>query len=500
MPTEIEETGQVHSADEGETVHGGAELRGQSGVPKSTMFEGLFGRMFRNLPAPAHQRTTLEALGKGMSERDAADQDNPGIPSGYTYLGQFIDHDITFDPVSQLSKFNDPDALHDFRSPRFDLDSVYGAGPTASPYLYEAQQADFRGIGMLVGQNPPTGREGRLDRIDLQRNRQERAVIPDPRNDENIIVGQLHLAFLLFHNRVVRRLFEGNANMRGPKLFEEARRLATWHYQWVVVHDFLSRIVGQPLHDAIFTPSGSSPVTLKFFEWENQPFIPVEFSVAAYRFGHSMVRPVYDLNDSITEIPIFSGARTPGQLEHLGGFRPIPEFWSIDWSKFVRIGRPRPQLARKINTKLAQPLLKLPLNIDRKRNSLATLNLRRAKALQLPSGQSVAAAMSSAGVTPIPQSQLGLRRFGLTDAQRAELEADTPLWYYILREAEINDGGAHLGAVGGRIVAEVLVGLLVGDPNSFISQQPGWTPTGIPAKKAGDFTLSDLLKFATKVT
>jgi hypothetical protein len=137
--------------------------------------------------------------------------------------------------------------------------------------------------------------------------------------------------------------------------------------------------------------------------------------------------------------------------------------------------------------------MKLPKGIDAERNSLATLNLRRGKALQLPSGQAVAAAMSQPVLTA---AQLGLDQFDLKPAHRTELEQDTPLWYYLLREAALG-GGNRLGPVGGRIVAEVLIGLLSGDPQSFLRQQPAWKPELLPAKKAGDFTLSDLLKFAT---
>ena len=169
---------------------------------------------------------------------------------------------------------------------------------------------------------------------------------------------------------------------------------------------------------------------------------------------------------------IFSSRDKPANRAHLGGFRRLPSEWTIDWGHFVKIGRSTPQQSRKLNTRLARPLMKLPKSLDAKRNPLAVLNLRRGKALQLPSGQSVAAAM---GQTPLTAAELDLASLGLSPAHRALLEQDTPLWFYVLKEAEVRANGERLGPVGGRIVAEVLVGLLSGDPQSYLNVQPTWT-------------------------
>jgi hypothetical protein len=450
--------------------------------------------MFRNLPVAQQPDDALVALGESMAEpkgrENAPAQDNTNIGAGYTYLGQFIDHDITFDPASHLQQLNDPDALHDFRSPRYDLDSLYGRGPADEPFLYESQDERFRGVKLLIGRNPAN--QG-LEPDDLLRNRQGRAIIGDPRNDENIIIGQLELAFVRFHNRTVDLIAKQEPALKGSALFEEARRVATWHYQWVVVRDFLPRVVGSAMANDVFTPGG--PPNLQFFHWVNDPFMPVEFSAAAYRFGHSMVRAIYDLNDVVTQVPLFAVSAKPGPLEHLGGFRPLPEAWTIDWRRFVRNGAATPQFSRNINTKLSRPLMELPINLDVARHPLAVLNLRRGKALELPSGQSVAQAMSQ---TPLPASKLALGGRKLSSAQQTALEAETPLWYYVLREAETAPmNGKRLGPVGGRIVAEVLVGLLQGDPLSFLSVNPQWRPGRIPGAKKGEFSLGDLLKFAT---
>ena len=479
-----------------QTTHGGVVPRGLDAVARSPLFEGRFGRIFRSLPAAAHERDHLIALGEAMPEESTAGAaaDNPAIPSAYTYFGQFVDHDITFDPVSRLQQLNDPDALVDFRTPRFDLDSVYAGGPTASPFLYESRDPVFRGVKLLVGRNPPTDRlqsGDPLDRQDLPRNEQGRALIGDPRNDENIIVSQLQLAFLKLHDRVVDRV-RAATRASGGALFEEARRIVTWHYQWVVVEDFLPRIAGAEVVRDV-RQNGR-----RFFTWENAPFMPVEFSAAAYRFGHSMVRPSYDLNETVTGVPIFAAADRPGTFESLHGFRRLPSLWTIDWSHFAPLTRRRPQPSRKINIRLAPPLMRLPSSVDAGRNPLAVLNLRRGKALGLPSGQAVAAAMRA---PPLSRAQLALGRLRLPSAARAALEAETPLWFYVLREAEVHGRSARLGPVGGRIVAEVLLGLLEADPSGFLKRQPGWRPGGdavsLPAARRGAFTLADLLRVAT---
>src|SRR5262245_32797003 len=224
------------------TGHGGIEIRGL-GAPQSTLFEGRFGRMFRNLPALDPGMDAINALVKLMKETSAAASgDNAKIPAGYTYFGQFVDHDITFDPLSVLQKANDPDALVDFRTPRFDLDSLYGGGPAGAPYLYESNSPQNRGVKLLVGHNPA---DSGGERDDLQRNAQGRALIGDPRNDENLIVGQLQLLFIRFHAKVVDQVRKA-AKLEGAELFAEAQRLVRWHYQWIVTHDFLDRVAGKP--------------------------------------------------------------------------------------------------------------------------------------------------------------------------------------------------------------------------------------------------------------
>jgi hypothetical protein len=476
----------------GDTHHGGVQVRGQALVARSTLLEGRFGRMFRTLSPLDPGGDAIHALVQHM--KDAAEvpsDDNHKIPAGYTYLGQFIDHDITFDPTSQLQRQNDPDALVDFRTPRFDLDSLYGSGPSDSPFLYEWNSPANRGLKLLVGHNAANSE---FERDDLPRNQQGRALIGDPRNDENIIVSQLQLLFIRFHDKVVDRVRHNHPELTGGALLEECQRVVRWHYQWIVVHDFLERIAGKTMAQTVLKPgTATTPPTVErlFFTWTNEPFMPVEFSGAAYRFGHSMVRPDYDLNEVVVQVPIFAASATPGPLDHLGGFRRLPSAWTVDWSHFFKTTSSAPQFSRKIDAKLSEPLFRLPTGIDPARHALANRNLLRGVALGLPSGQDVAQAMSLPLLT---DAELDLDGLALPATTKTALKQHTPLWYYVLREAEVKGGGEHLGPVGGRIVSEVLVGLLDGDPQSYLSQRPMWKPF-LPAATEGDFKMADLVKF-----
>jgi len=489
--------------------HGVLPIRGLEDVPRSALYEGRFGRMFRNLPPFAPDDADLLSLGALMIETQAqADDpnlDNPDIPAGFTYFGQFIDHDITFDPNSKLQRDNDPDALRNFRTPRYDLDSLYADGPDNNPYLY-----DKDGVHLLVGKNA-AGED------DLPRNaaNPKRALIGDPRNDENAIVSQLHLAFIKFHNKVVEALPAST-----PNLFDEARRIVRWHYQWVVVHDFLRKILGgdDVINDIIKLEKykvpfgggtkdiqGALNVDLKFYHYRNQPFIPVEFSVAAYRFGHSMIRTDYELNPATedpNDVEIFG---TEG--EDLRGFQERRADLEIQWARFFEFSgvAQKPQHSRRIDAKIAVGLGSLPFITDMFK-SLAQRNLLRGKALGLPSAQAVARAMGMTEgniiLTPaelaLPTNAPGGKPGDPPRDLAAAFGDNTPLWFYILKEAEVRCSGKKLGPIGARIVAEVLIGLLDGDPASYLSAEPTWRPkkNQFGAPDDGKFFMVDLLRFA----
>ncbi len=477
---------------------------------------GRFGRMFQNLPpfAPANNavRAALMELGRPGGLLDAKDDltagpvaliinpglslDNPNNPThtaGTTFMGQFLDHDMTFDTTSRLGRPTDPVTAPNARNPAFDLDSVYGDGPAGSPTLYNPNdKIKFRvESGGLFEDlpregNPPKGNSA--------------AIIADPRNDENLIIAGLHAAFLLFHNHavdLVRRLAsEENSSISDDDAFRQARRLATWHYHWVILHEFLPLFVGQAMVDDILTNGRKFYTPLK-----DQPFIPVEFQMA-YRFGHSMVRPSYRANlAGDNGQPFFGMIFDPSQKRKTdpkdpndlrGGARAPRRF--IGWQTFFDFGFGDGEVKpnKGIDTNISTPLFKLPLRAipaGSPPTALAQRNLLRHLTWQLPSGQAIALQMGA----PV-----------LSSADLAELlniyptfVDSTPLWYYILKEAELMEGGLHLGPVGGRIVAEVFIGLLQTDPKSYVNVQPEWMPkcppkTGNPC----DFRMKDFLTFA----
>ncbi|GAA3729375.1 peroxidase family protein [Salinactinospora qingdaonensis] len=456
----------------------GFAMRGLQRLPSSPIFSGRFGRMFRNLEPFLPDLQLIDRLAREVAEPnpEGGEHEDRSVPAGYTFLGQFIDHDLTFDPTSSFQRHNDPDALVNFRSPRFDLDCLYGRGPADQPYLYAR---DSGGERFRIA-----SRDGTLD---LPRDEQGLALIGDPRNDENLIISHVQLTMLALHNQTVDWLsLPGNQEHihADEDVFTAAQRLVRWHYQWVVLHDFLPRIVDPDIvADVVvrepLVPGGepADQVRLGFFHWREAPFMPVEFSVAAYRFGHSTVRSSYTLNSRVGSKPIFT--EQPAQQfphAHLGGFRPLPEGWQIDWARFFPTseGSDQLQFNRKIDRFLAPPLLDLPPDQAKGISNLAKRNLLRGARLGLPSGQDVARTL---GVRPLVAD---------------DLPDPAPLWYYILREAEPK---SRLGPVGGRIVAEVFAGLLHDDPSSYLCNAPAWRPV-FDAAQPGEFTMTDLVNFA----
>lgn len=493
-------------------------------APQSSVAQGRFGRMFRNLPvlelaSEGEAVGQLQALAARMVKPaeddrplDGDDENqNAEIPSGYTYLGQFVDHDVTFDPASSLQRQNDPNALDNFRTPRLDLDSLYGRGPADQPYLYDSDDQSKLRLGRQVSDTDAFAGPD-LPRLAPP---EARALIGDPRNDENLIVSQLQSVMLRFHNEVVDRVrAEG---LPADDVFKESQRLVRWHYQWVVVHDLLrGRIVGPEIVDDILHRDrvpvsklgdgdpATAPFTtdeiellrprLHFYRYKNDPFIPVEFAVAAYRFGHSMVRPSYFFNDFVrgqtqpARTKIFSANLDPANLENLNGGRPLPGEWGFQWKYFFELeaepGLPQPSY--RIDDELVNPLGDLPSPPSpHDMSSLALRNLLRGLRMGLPSGHAVSRAMS---IEPLGAEELDLADVAPAFADHA------PLWYYVLRESKVRANGRRLGPVGGRIVAEVLIGLLAADPLSYLRVEPNWKPSLGPV--AGEFKMPDLIRVA----
>jgi hypothetical protein len=499
----------------------GTGVRGINLSRSSPLFGGRFGRMFRALPSAdfgaddAASLAALAALAAKMTAdadpadpKDGPDNEESGIPAAYTYFGQFIDHDLTFDPASSLQRQNDPDALVDFRTPRFDLDNLYGRGPDDQPYLYEDSRRFLLGRPLTGAAANPAARD--LPRSALPDPLARRAIIGDPRNDENVIVSQLQGVFQRFHNRV--------ADDHPDWSFEQVQREVRSHYQWIVLTDFLPRVVASDViadvlpHVAGATNPVVDPPRLRFYHFRDDPFMPLEFSAAAYRFGHSMVRPGYRLSETVGPLAIFE--TDPSRA--LTGFREFPSTWAFDWNLLLDLvprdpdDATRTQLAYKMDTSLVNPLGHLPPSVAVNPAVLAQRNLVRGWRMRLPSGQAVARAM---GLHPLDDDQILLGKFtgdpadivGPVAGVDPAFQGNCPLWTYMLAETVAEDAvmkttkgdkviaTRRLGPVGGRIVAETFAGIMLGDSSSFLAQDPLWAPS---YAVDGAFRLRDLVRAA----
>ena len=427
-------------------------------------YAGRYGRLFPELPGLQADGERLLRLGDagGACDGTTATPDGAGA-AGWPFFGQFIAHDITADR-SPLATRTDPHVIRNFRTPRANLESVYGAGPTGSPYLYRREDP----AKLLAG-----GGEGD-ERQDLPRNHEGIALIGDPRNDVHLFVSQLQLAMIKVHNGLVDRLREDGTPE--AEVFEEAARATAWHYQWIIVNEYLPAAAGATLVQDVID---AGP---RFYTPGPDSFIPFEFSDGAFRYGHGQIRESYRINADAGELDMFPD---------LVGFHPVSAQRRVDWGFMFDIPDRGPaQRARKIDGRLVAALIRLPheitgdVEVDAYR-SLAARDLERGYALGLPSGEAVARAM---GEEPLAPEEVGLASDGWT--------AETPLWIYFMREAAVREAGDRLGPAGGRIVAEVLVGILDADPGSYRSVDPGWRPT-LPA--GGQFGIADLLSFAASV-
>ena len=474
----------------------------------------------------AVDKTIVSGLAKAMTDSPGPDSSGPSIPAGFTYLGQFIDHDLTMDRTAKALGSNVTiEELLQGRSPALDLDCMYGRGPadTDDSKFYSdgirikmgttAPSPDLLNAGVTLG--PRDGYD--LPRVGQGSLKVERraALIPDHRNDENLIVAQTHLALIRFHNRVVDKIAPATPS---ADLFEKARELVVKHYQWMIRTDFLPRLIDPAIINDVFTNGR------KFFEKdatpENMPTMPIEFSVAAYRLGHSMIREQYNWNRifraggatpaSLGLLFQFSGTSgtlspppsTPNDRES-GSFEQLPSNWTVDFRRlynFTEVGRAdltppegAPNLAMMTDTQLVDPLKALPLgsfggpsSTPPEELNLAFRNLIRANMVELASGQQMAAMM---GVAPLTAAKLTQ---GLPAALKS-VGTQTPLWYYILREAELN--GGKLTGVGGRIVAETFHRAMEGSAHSIV-RDASFRPTALVTNPGDRFNMTDLLLFA----
>jgi hypothetical protein len=508
-----------------------AEVGPGFALVKRVEFERRFDFLFLELqddpdnllPVSRDTRDDLVRLGRAMADDGTDDPagDLKKLSAAFTYLGQFIDHDITLEKSGQpgmappVGEDLEPLPLDDIREQTrnvrtgfLELDSVYNLPARRDP------ENDLKlkvGEVQPVGDRPP----GKDDFHDLPRRgprpddptRDREALIGDPRNDENLIVAQLHVAFLRAHNRLVDEAAP-------PQRFKKAKRRLRRHYQHIVLHDFLKEIAEPAIVDDVIENGNRV-----YDPGEDEFFMPLEFAVAAYRFGHSMVRAEYDYNLNFnTKQPETSRARIFPELfmftalsGQMVGLDTLPQNWIIQWENFFRGGGDFFNPARRIDTQIVEPLEHLQTMDGQDEPGLAAKlavrNLLRGYQLRMPTGQAVARALRKKlkGVRDVPvlapeQIREGAGQGAAGDKQRKVLEESgfdrrTPLWYYVLAEAAFLRKGRRLGPVGSTIVAEVLVGLVRRSPDSILAPGSTWKPN-LPSEEPGKFTLTDLLRYA----
>lgn len=487
-------------------------LTGGSGCPfaasdRGAAMSGLgFGRMFpKSSVNPDTQEfedlyTAVFKLGNRLNTQ-VSDVKLSDRPAGYTYLGQFIAHEITFDKLQTIPRV-EPDPTN-VRSPSIDLDSLYGIGDEWSKRLYDEKDPALLKVG-ATGKFTNFVLPNDLPRDD----KDGRALIGDPRNDENLAVAQMHIAFIKFHNKIVADLRkDGHPE---AQVFKCARAQVSRHFQWLVLHDFLGRFIEQPLFLSVL----NDPPKCFKVDSAKDLYMPLEFSAAAFRLGHSMVSNQYLWNDihtadgSFLKKPakltdLFHFTEFSGVIGHQDSPRKLPGDWVIDWRRFFpfegkfAIDASQRNLAARIDTNFdfhfgeMLPPPDMPVAVK----PITVRNLLRGLALRLPSGEDVAKRMQE---TPLTREQI-------VDGPQSDILSDkvfeerTPLWYYVLKEAELNEEN-RLGPIGGRIVAETLVGLIKNSPISILKEQ--WQPDKYARFDAGGkpiFEMIDLLEAADVV-
>jgi Animal haem peroxidase len=305
--------------------------------------------------------------------------DNPTMTAGSTFVGQFIDHDITFDQTSQLGVPQDPLISPNTRTPMLDLDSVFGGGPGIRPDLYVPNSDGSVGPKLKIGSG---GVHEDVPRV-ANGDGTYRALLGDPRNDENVVIAGVHCAHILFYNRTVDALQQldlrqfpaaAAGTLVNPYVaFLVARQVVLWHYQWLLVNEHLPQIVGQDMVDDVLRRGN------RFYRPPaREAFMPIEFSGAAYRFGHSIVRPSYRANftsgkgDSTNPAaaaffgllfdanePDFSAPVRHDRADLLGGY-PAPRRY-VGWQTFFDFGDGQIKRNKQVDTHISTPLFTLPI-------------------------------------------------------------------------------------------------------------------------------------------
>lgn len=404
------------------------------------------------------------------------------LPAGATYFGQFLAHDLSFTSQDPVVRKQAPENL---RSPRADLDCLYGGGPVVSPILYSKRFPARFLFGDGSGQVFTDG-----DTVDLLRTAQGTSAIPDPRNDENQIIAQMHLALQIQHNRLVTA---SKRSVDKPReAFEAARNCLRHHYQWVIATDFLRLILHEKSYDWLLTAleamrqGADVEYRLPLGKITGGTAIPKEFALAAFRYGHSMVRPEYHLSSSVPSRPLVPlSPSAPAHTHLLGGHLFVPG-WEVDWRFFFdvseelagtlpplpQLGITLPQRARKIDLNITAHLGRLPTP----RKPLPFLTLRHGFTARLAGSHELHRALGEKPETP-----------------------DQPLWTFVLEEAQ-HEGGDCLGPVGSILVAEVIAWVFQHDGSCVFRQRPDWKPQhpfGMAELIAGAIPDDEVLAYVT---
>ena len=428
-------------------------------------------------PYAGHDEMHLHELSARMKDTPQNRRGRPRrgdlAPSGFVYLGQLLDHDLTCDETRLEDAAEPPEKTRNFHSPRLNLESVYGAGPKKSPELYDLS---VRGAEMFL-----LGKTASLPKIPSTRDdfprRDGKPLLADARNDQHLIIAQLHVAFLQLHNRVVDLIERGEfagAVLGNETIFETARRVVTWHYQWIVRNEFLKWFV---LPEVLADIEQRGPRFFKTSPGTKTQALPIEFTQAAFRFGHSMVQPQYEINCWMGLVRLRDLVR---KKQNEGS---LPANRVIEWERFTRTGGGNANFAENIDPLISEdmfdlPAAAMPIEFKTKPPPLPEMTLLRGSRIGLPSGQQ---ACRAAGVAALSDEQIGFDNDGNEFLRRRGLHEQTPLWYYILREAEVLGirrfrGGECLGPLGSRIVSEILLGVLNADPDHYLNVDPNWRP------------------------
>jgi hypothetical protein len=402
--------------------------------------------------------------------------------AGYTYFGQFIDHDLTEDrtPMRSAGKFAPSETIN-YRGPWLNLSGIYDRIHDRGKwkYLYKSD-----GVSFQLGDPTVNG-----EQFDVALDKNHHPLLPDRRNNENVIIRQIHAMFLKLHNLAIEEFRVDNPSYGDTELFAAARQRVCWQYQYLVREDFLKKVCCEKVFDELVNKN-APPI----IDWKTDGFsMPVEISQAVLRFGHSMVRPKYTLS-------VTSGRVDLQSILCGGEARALREAEAIHWPTFLIKGG---ELAMRIDTSISSALFELhnkdihPFVSSPKPHPPHPLPVRtlvRGAKSRLPTGQRIA-------------TRMGIPTFKIPAAdgpydpgaalRRYDLAAETPLWYYVLLEAGIQELGACLGTLGSQLLIETVNAALTEDPDSYLNQ-PG-SDSGPPIWKKTNKTANNLYEVAQLV-